>query len=119
MKMKLISTAIIGTVLTALISTSAQSGGIIDENTRDFAKYNCGELINDVADDVKKGHPQDQAMMMAVISSVMWADGYISHETGETKTTQQWLASAAGAIVSICPNARDKIILDIVRESAK
>ena len=115
----LFAAAFVSVSFVAFTNVPANAGGIIDENTRDFSKLTCAELLADIADDVKKGQPQEQATMMAVISSAMWIDGYLSHETGETKTTQQWLGSVAGTIMSTCAKGGDKAILDIVKESAK
>jgi len=115
----LFTAALVSAAFVAFVNVPANAGGIIDENTRDFSKLTCAELLADIADDIKKGHPQDQATMMAVISATMWVDGYLSRESGDTKTTQQWLGSVAGAIMSTCANGGDKAILDIVKESAK
>ena len=66
---------------------SAGAGGIIDENTRDFTKFTCKDLLDDVADDIKKGKSPDEAAGMNMIMVAMWIDGYLSHETGDTQTT--------------------------------
>jgi hypothetical protein len=116
---KLVWTALVSAVIVMQLNVPAKAGGIIDENTRDFSKLTCSELIADIADDVKKGHPQDQATMLAVISAVMWADGYISHDTGDTASTQQWLGAVAGKLMSTCSQSGDKTIIEIVKESAK
>lgn len=106
-------------VMMGLSAPAARAGGKIDDNTIDFSKLTCEELIAEIADDIKKGKSVEEATMMNVLMAAMWIDGYLSHETGDTKTTAQWVQEVVGAIDSGCQQTPKKAVLQIVKASMK
>ena len=96
-------------------ATSASAGGIIDENTRDFTKFTCKDLLDDVADDIKKGKSPEEAASMNMIMVAMWIDGYLSHETGDTRTTIAGITEMVNAVGSACTKPSKRVVLDVVK----
>jgi len=107
------------TALIALAPGASRAGGIIDNNTLDYSKLTCAELQTLIEDDVKKGQKQDEAGMINIIAAAMWIDGYLSHETGDTTTSQEWLLSIIQTIGDTCPKSPKRSVLAIVRASMK
>ena len=95
--------------------SSAGAGGIIDENTRDFTKFTCKDLLDDVADDIKKGKTPEEAATMNMIMVAMWIDGYLSHETGDTRTTIAGITDMVKAVGETCSKPSKKVVLDVVK----
>ena len=106
-------------VMLGLAAPTAQAGGKIDDNTIDFSKLTCEELVAEIADDIKKGKSVEEATMMNVLMAAMWVDGYLSHETGDTQTTIQWVQEVVGAIDRGCQSSPKKSVLSIVRAAMK
>ena len=94
---------------------SAGAGGIIDENTRDFTKFTCKDLLDDVADDIKKGKSPDEAAGMNMIMVAMWIDGYLSHETGDTQTTLSGITDMITAVGNACSKPSKRTVLEVVK----
>ncbi|CAK0764379.1 putative Acid stress chaperone HdeA [uncultured Gammaproteobacteria bacterium] len=111
-----------GAVLAMMLGISvprAQAGGKIDDNTIDFSKLTCEELVAEIADDIKKGKSAEEASMMNVLMAAMWIDGYLSHETGDTKTSVQWVQEVVIAIDNGCQSSPKKPVLQIVKAAMK
>ena len=106
-------------LLLGLSANGARAGGKIDENTIDFSKLTCKELLDEVADDIKKGKPADEAAGMNMLMAAMWIDGYLSHETGDTQTTQQWIHDILDAIGNACKKPSKQTLMQVVRDSVK
>ncbi|MEI7607725.1 MAG: HdeA/HdeB family chaperone [Rhodospirillaceae bacterium] len=104
-------------VLLGFSTNGANAGGIIDENTRDFSKFTCSDLLEDVADDIKKGKSAEEAAGMNMMMVAMWIDGYLSHETGDTKTTLDGIGNMISAVGKTCDKRSKQKVLDIVKRA--
>ena len=104
-------------VVLGMSVNAANAGGRIDENTRDFTEFTCKDLLDDVADDIKKGKSPEEAAGMNMIMVAMWIDGYLSHETGDTHTTLTGIMAMINAVGKVCDKPSKKLLLDIVKQA--
>lgn len=116
MRKKLIAGAALAVTLGFSVN-NAGAGGIIDENTRDFTKFTCSDLLEDVADDIKKGKTPEEAAGMNMIMVAMWIDGYLSRETGDTQTTISGITDMVNAVGNACKKPSKRTVLDVVKTS--
>ncbi len=111
-----------GAVLAVALGLSAgqvRAGGVIDDNTIDFSKLTCDELMNEIRNDIKKGKSPEEAAGMNMMMAAMWIDGYLSHESGDTRTTLSWLGDVMTAIGDNCDKSPKTPLLKIVKSSLK
>ncbi len=109
---------IVGLTLAAsfwVFGSCADAGGIIDDNTRDYSKFTCRDLIEDTADDIKKGKSPEESATMNMVAVVMWAHGYLARESGNTEVTLKELGGMMGAVGETCKKPSKNVIVDIIR----
>ncbi len=116
----MLRTIIISVAMSLLVGFSggvAGAGGIIDDNTRDYAKFTCKDLLVDTADDIKKGTSKEEAAKLNLIAVVMWAHGYVSQGSDNTEISIQDLGQAMIAVGTACKKPTNMVIVDIVRQA--
>ena len=95
------------------------AGGKINDTTIDYSLLTCAELKAEIDSDIKKGTSADEASALNIIAAAMWIDGYLSHETGDTTTSQDWISAVIQAIGESCPKSPNRSILNIVKSKMK